>query len=171
MRSIVKVSHRRALIASIFLLITSVFASQKEQESVPPAPIPEQILSAQTAFISYTGINSHLIESYIADHTGRPNGLYDEFYAAIKSWGRYNLVSSPADADLVFEISLTREAPTVEDPDLELKILEPKTHVILWSFLERVPAGSGREPSRRKAWDHALTRLVDGVKRIAAPAL
>ena len=29
---------------------------------------------------------------------------YNEFYAAMKSWGRYELVSSPADADMVFEI-------------------------------------------------------------------
>lgn len=159
----------RAVIASIFL-ITSVFAAQKEEETVPSAPIPEQILSGQTAFISYAGINSHFIESYIADHTGRQNGLYDEFYAAMKSWGKYSLVSSPADADLVFEISLTREAPSIEDPNFELKILDPKTHVILWKFLERVPAGSGREPRRRKAWDHALTRLINDVKRIAAPA-
>jgi hypothetical protein len=165
----VKVSYVRAVILSLFLM-PSVFAAQKEQETVPPAPIPEQILSGRTAFISYAGINSHFIESYIADHTGRPNGLYDEFYAAIKSWGKYSLVSSPADADLVFEISLIREAPSVEDPDLELKILDPKTQVILWTFLERVPAGSGREPSRRKAWDNALTRLIDGVKGIAAPA-
>src|SRR5437867_13326838 len=31
---------------------------------------------------------------------------YDQSYAAIKNWGQYELVSSPSDADLVFEVSL-----------------------------------------------------------------
>ena len=115
-------------------------------------------------------INSQFIASYIADHTGRPTGLYDEFYAAIKSWGKYNLVSSPAAADLVLEISLIHEAPTGADPDFELKVLDPKTHVTLWAFLEKVPAGSGREASRRKAWVNALTRLMDDLKGITASA-
>ena len=70
----------------------------------------------------------------------------------------------------MFEISLIREAPSVEDPDFQLKVLDPETHVILWTFLEKVPAGSGREPTRRKAWDSALTRLINDMKRITAPS-
>ena len=29
---------------------------------------------------------------------------YNEFYEHMKSWGKYQLVQAPADADLVFEI-------------------------------------------------------------------
>ena len=87
MQSILRACYTRAAIASTFL-ITSAFGAQKEQDATPPAPIPAQILSGQTAFISYAGINSQFIASYIADHTGRPNGLYDGFYGAIKKLGK-----------------------------------------------------------------------------------
>ena len=33
---------------------------------------------------------------------------YNRFSAAMKSWGRYELVASPAEAGLVFEIRFTR---------------------------------------------------------------
>ena len=32
------------------------------------------------------------------------NQPYNAFYAAMKEWGKYTLVVSPAEADLVFEI-------------------------------------------------------------------
>jgi len=53
------------------------------------------------------------------------------------------------------------------DPDLGLRILDAKTHFVLWEFVETVPAGSGRPATRRKAWEKALTKLVDDVKEIA----
>ena len=43
---------------------------------------------------------------------GGSNEPYNRFYAAMKSWGRYELVASPADADWVFEIRFT--APLVD---------------------------------------------------------
>ena len=39
------------------------------------------------------------------------------------------------------------------DPDLGLRILDAKTHFVLWEFVETVPAGSGRPATRRKAWE------------------
>jgi len=97
----------------------------------------------------------------------RPHWLsqrpYDEFYAAIKSWGRYDLVSDPGDADLVFEVSLIWQRQA--DPSFGLKIFDPKTRVVLWAFIEPVPAGSGR--NRVKAWDNALAKIVNDAKQIA----
>ena len=40
-------------------------------------------------------------------YSGGPDRAYNEFYAAMKTWGRYELVAAPRDADLVFEIRLT----------------------------------------------------------------
>ena len=46
-------------------------------------------------------------------------------------------MAAPADADLVLEIDLRRESPGGEtvmrpDPDLGLRILDAKTHFVLW---------------------------------------
>ena len=75
-------------------------------------------------------------------------------------------MAAPADADLVFEIDLSVESSGGGDPDLGLKILDAKTHFVLWKFVERVPAGSGRPATRRKAWEKALTKLVDDVREV-----
>ena len=48
---------------------------------MPAAPLPSQILTAKKVFISN------------ADAGTMDN--YNQFYAAIKTWGRYELVSAP----------------------------------------------------------------------------
>ena len=66
----------------------------------PAAPAPVPIFSAKKVFVSNATGEIRL-------PLGNPDLAYDEFYAAMKSWGRYEIVSSPADADLVFEIRYT----------------------------------------------------------------
>jgi hypothetical protein len=161
-------SGRLALSYAVLAALLSIplLAADKPNETVPPAPIPSQILNAKNVFISNAGGNLHTLPAYIMSHTASPNGLYDQFYAAIKSWGKYELVSTPAEADLVLEISLYARDYS-GDPQFELKVLDPKTRVILWAFVETVPAGSGREASRQKAWDAALDKLVNDFKTLA----
>jgi len=143
-----------------------VLRAQEVKDEAAAAPIPAQILTGKRVFISNTGVSSSWLTHYVAAHTGGANGLYNEFYAAMKNWGRYELMAAPADADLVFEIDLSVESSGGGDPDLGLKILDAKTHFVLWKFVERVPAGSGRPVTRRKAWEKALTKLVDDVKDV-----
>jgi hypothetical protein len=94
-------------ILAIVLLCSSAFAQQKMKEPVPPAPIPAQIQTGRKVFLAYAGINTMSLNSYIVDTTGTLNGLYSEFYDAIRHWDGYQLVSAPADADLVFDLSLS----------------------------------------------------------------
>jgi len=153
-------------------LCGAVLEAQEVKDAAAAAPIPAQILTSKRVFISNAGVSTTELTYYVAAHTGGANGLYNEFYAAMKNWGRYELVAAPADADLVLEIDLRRESPGGEtvmrpDPDLGLRILDAKTHFVLWEFVETVPAGSGRPATRRKAWEKALTKLVDDVKEIA----
>jgi len=164
-------SGRIALVGLVLgtLLSLPVFAAADQpKEGVPPAPIPSQILNARKVFVSNAGANLYTLPAYIASHTGSSNGLYDEFYAAIKNWGKYELVSVPAEADLVLEISLYARDYS-ENPQFELKVIDPKTRTVLWAFVETVPAGSGREASRRKAWDLALEKLLNNFKIVAVP--
>jgi hypothetical protein len=100
---------------------------------MPPAPIPTQILAGKSVFISYSGINSTFVSSEIMKLTGDTNANYDFFNASMRSWGWCELVSAPADADLIFEISLDYK-PGVGNTHSQSRILDPETRVALWSF-------------------------------------
>ena len=156
----------------LFLLtvLLTISPAQQTNDAAPPAPLPAQIATGKKLFIANAGTDSYYFAGYNASHTGTPNGLYNQFYAAVKSWGRYELVSTPGDSDLIFEISLNREVG-LEDPQFRLRILDPKTNIVLWTFIEHVGAGSGREASRREAWDHALSELLNNARVLAGSTM
>jgi hypothetical protein len=130
--------------------------AESKKDAGPAGPIPVQLTTAKKVFISY-------LESD-AD-PGAPNLTYNEFYALVKAWGKYELVTSPADADLVFEI---RYLSGLSDSQLRLSIVDAKTHFVLWPFIQHVQSSS-RETSRRKNFDGAMSDLVEEVKRVTAP--
>src|SRR5260370_24913846 len=100
--------------------------------------------------------------------TGGPDPTYSQFNDAMKSWGRYELLPAAAEADLVFEISFrdpisfTEKLP-VYSPELKLVILDPKTHVVLWTFIESVRTAL-LQGHRDENLDKAMTKLVEDVK-------
>ena len=107
-----------------------------------PAPVPAQILTAKKVFISNAGEDG---TSLAVLERGEANRPYNRFYAAMKSWGRFELVGAPSDAELVFEVRLTSQlsecgcggAP-FSSPQLELTILDAKTHFKLWTLAASV---------------------------------
>ena len=116
---------------AISLRCDHLYAAQQFKQ-VPPAPIPPLILAAKKVFIANGGGDESLFD--MPQYSGGPDRLYNEFYASMKSWGRYELVSSPGEADLVFEVRLTvlqlvpeRQYPSY-DPQFHLAIRDVKTH-------------------------------------------
>jgi len=101
----------------------------------PPAtaPVPSQIMAAKKVFISNAGANGPAL--YFFKRTGDLQPHYDLFYLAMKNWGQYELVSAPADADLVLEIRVAVGSPNCGDDDgcnqLTLAMLDTKTHFML----------------------------------------
>jgi hypothetical protein len=100
----------------------------------PAAPLPSQILTAKKVFISNAG--SGVDEKL---WSGGPAQPYNELYTAIKSSGQYQLAATPADADLVLEISFADPLTDVggskdsgstsfTTPQLKLVLLDPTTH-------------------------------------------
>ena len=89
---------------AISLRCDHLYAAQQFKQ-VPPAPVPPLILAAKKVFIANGGGDESLFD--MPQYSGGPDRLYNEFYASMKSWGRYELVSSPGEADLVFEVRLT----------------------------------------------------------------
>ena len=142
-----------------FMIVTlyiPIGAAEKTADPVP-GPIPIQVITGKKAFVSYRESDAD---------PGAPNLTYNEFYAQMKSWGRYELTAAPADADLIFEI---RYISGITDAQLCLSIVDPKTHVVLWPFVQHVQ-GSGREKGRRKNFDAAMGDLLDDVKKVTTPA-
>jgi hypothetical protein len=132
----------------------------QNQKELLPAPLPAQIFTARKVFISNAEAGDTL-----GYYSGGPNRAYNQLYAALKDSGRYELVATPGDAELVFEIGFA--IPTVsKEPQLRLAIVDLKTHVLLWTFISHVQLAT-LQVNRDKNFDRALTALVNDVRNVA----
>jgi hypothetical protein len=158
------------------LLILAIFALQLIVPAIgaqaPVAPIPLQILNAKKVFISNAG---GMLDLNVV--SGDPRRDYNQFYAAMQTWGHYSLVGSPADADLVVQISIVyipRQigADTVPFPSFRVALLDPRTGVTLWvldEFLVDKPnLGLIFKKNRDKVFDEAIDKLVNDLKALTA---
>lgn len=163
-----------AVLFFVFVLtMTTGNTLAAQQPTDPPsAPVPAAIFSAKKVFISNA-------TGEIALPPGNPDLTYNEFYAAMKSGGRYELVTSPADADLVLEIRFTFAiGPTgvsqgsggsTQDFQFRLVILDPKSRILLWAFSESIPQ-SGNKVKSRQFFDQTMAAIVDDLKKLASRA-
>lgn len=148
-----------------------------KSDPAPSAPIPSLILSAKKIFVANAGGDESVFDP---QYSGGPDRLYDEFYAAAKSWGRYELATSPEDADLVFEIGLIVVRPQRSHPlggddnpaydsQLHLVIRDVKTQVMLWGLTEHAQTAI-LQGNRDKNFEQALTAILSELRRIAGSA-
>jgi hypothetical protein len=166
-------------IACVALAIAAVAVPSlraQEQKVAIPAPLPAQIYTAKKVFLSNAG------DETLGEFSGGPDRAYNQLYAALKSWGRYELVATPGDAELVFEISFAsrylgeavsgggKDVPVsnrnYRDEQLRLKIVDLKTNVVLWTYIEHVQ-GALLQGNRDKNFDHAMTYLVNDLRNVA----
>jgi hypothetical protein len=155
--------------ALITALLMPPSAQAQQSKDVPPAPLPSQVYSAKKVFISNAGGDSNGI------YTGGPERLYNQFYAAVKGWGRYELVTSPAAADLVLEVSLfigegggniQVSNDNFTDPHLSLVIVDPTTRVTLWTFTEHIERAR-LQSNRDKNFDLAFANLANDLRNVS----
>lgn len=156
-------------IFSVALTVTSVAFPQAQQ---PGAPVPAQILASNKAFISNAGQDSASAAAFKRE--GDLDRPYNQFYAAMKSWGRYELVATPSDADLILEIGFTAPlntcgSTTCYAPQLGLAIFDAKTHFTLWTLIEPVK-GAFRKTTWDKNVNQGMTNLVNDLKKLAGPS-
>jgi hypothetical protein len=138
----------------------------QEASPIAMAPVPPQLVNAKTVFISNAGSDRGLFPH---PFTGDPDRAYNEFYAGVVSWGRYQLVASPGEADLVFELQLTApNGPSNADkqkgasdplPMLRLVIYDRPTHYALWALTESI-APAALQKTHDHNFDEAVTALV-----------
>jgi hypothetical protein len=154
----------------VALLPVPVLAADKAQPA-PPAPIPIQIVAAKKVFISNAGGESLGAVYEKTVFSRGPDRCYNQFYAAMKDWGRYELVSTPGEADLIFEIRWSFVDTGLKLPDLgeiRLVILDRATHVALWGFTEHV-RGAALMGNRDKNFDLAMNSIVGDAKGLLGP--
>lgn len=162
----------RLLAAAICALSFSSMLHAKTRKDVPPAPLPTAIVDAHKVFLS---------------NRGGSDLAYDAFYQAMKSWGKYQMVGSPDNAELIIELSYeevhegTRVWSTANtydnttqvhsrqiiDPQLILTIYDAKSKNSLWSTIDHRRLAR-LEKNREKEMINSAERLVDELRSRAS---
>lgn len=166
--------HLEAVICAVLLISLAHTAVLNAAEpKVAPAPIPTQIATAKKVFIANGGGDERSFEDPIFQ--GGPDRSYNQFYAAAKKTGNYELVGSPAEADLIFEIQFlvpiepSGGSTAVFDPQFRLMIRDPKTNAVLWGFAEHVEWAM-LQGNRDKNFDQAEARIITDVQGLTTRA-
>jgi hypothetical protein len=161
------------LVALFCLLSVAPVLLAKTRKDVPPAPLPTAITSAHKVFLS---------------NRGGSDLAYDAFYQEMKKWGKYEVVGSPDDAELVVELSYevvhegTRvwsstntytnttqiHSAQVIDPQLILTIYDARTRNSLWSTIDHRRLAR-LEKNREKEMINSAERLVEELQSRVNP--
>src|ERR1700722_2231405 len=83
-----------SLVSCAILLSPIQAGAKNKKKDVPVAPVPAVIVNAKKIFLS---------------NGGGSNLAYDAFYSKMKEWGKYEIVGSPEEADLIVELSFRVE--------------------------------------------------------------
>jgi hypothetical protein len=157
------------VVAVVVLTMPLGSAARTVPSEVHPAPIPTQITSARKVFLSNAG-GEELDPRRSGFPTVDPDRIYNQLYSAIKAGGKFEPVLAPADADVVLQVHFQPSVTALEfhiggsgDPFLTLRILDPKSNVLLWAFSESVAAANGShwQEKRDNNFNQALTKLLD----------
>lgn len=149
------------------LFVFSAAGQQAAGDGVAPtAPVPAAIFAAKKVFISNAGADSGLFPHPFSG--GQDRG-YNQFYMAMRTWSRYELVNGPGEADLVFELQLVgpsgpanaNKAKGASDPlpMFRLSVIEKKTHYVLWTWTEAIEAANLQKTHDRN-FDDAIAALL-----------
>ncbi len=136
--------HTLSFIAALMLFGVGILHAQS-------APIPAQLVTAKTVFLSNAGTGTN------ADNKYSTLG-YSDFYSQLTTWNRYQPVLSPAGSDLIMEL-------TSNPGLLTLSIRDPKSSTILWTLSERVKVWHSKKAIEKNINDAAI-KLVGDLKTL-----
>lgn len=169
-------------VSMMAVLLSSLFAGIAAAQGKPAdaAPLPSQIVSAKRVFIANGGGDDPGLPEPL--FSGGSDRSYNQFYAAMKSAGTYELVGSPSEADLLFGIKfmvVPDRRPNgawggngigdAYDAVFRLEIRDPKTNALLWAFNEHME-WAWLKGNRNRNFDQASARIVSDVLALAARA-
>jgi hypothetical protein len=147
-------------LSSIAVAVACAVAVQSQEH----APLPEQVLSAETI--------------YLSNDSGDLKA-FDAFYRALRKWGRFRIVTSKDKADLVGVLTTTEmsgavigtatsvgtangatstgSSVSIPRTFLKLRLLDRETGESVWADSEEKWLASGHAPS--KLVDHLKARV------------
>ena len=147
---------------------TAPAAAPQTPAPQPPAPAPAQIAAAHTIFLNNAGADANFPLS------GEES--YNDVYAALQAWNHYQLVSTPAQADLILQ--LRGIAPITDivgdrggtysltSPAFQLIFKDRKTGTALWTITSPVTI-VGKKEVRDRWTSLAITNLISRIKVLA----
>jgi hypothetical protein len=129
-----------------------------------PAPVPPQIGSAHTIFVSDISENDPDADRFSAGGAR----LYSQLTRELRSWGRYELVKSAAQADLVLEVSFQVywRCDGSGDRRFRLFLTDPASGVLLWGLTAHAKVPFLWSDSRG-AFDEGVAGLVNQLRGVA----
>jgi hypothetical protein len=171
------------LAAAVVLFSTSAVHAQSTSQSTDSsvtsaaqAPIPRAIAAAKTIFLSNAGADSTLFPS---PFSGTPDRGYNQLYAALAASHRFQIVNSPAQADLIVQIRLTADyipyRPHNElgfadrQPLFRLVVYDRPTHYVLWAITQPVEFAV-LQHSHDRNFDNAVNALARQFLDLASPS-
>jgi len=165
------------LLCAALLFTAAANAQAPQTPAASLAPVPPALLNAKKVFISNAGADSGLFPH---PFSGDPDRPYNQFYSAMQSWGRYEIVGDPSQADIVIELQLIappgpssgNKVNGASDPlpMFRLVIYDRKTHYVLWALTESIMVAYIQK-THDNNFDTALTALTQDLKRVtSAPA-
>lgn len=162
---------RKSLCLALAWFLVAIPTAQGQQTTTAlGAPVPPQILSAHSVFVSNGGGSN-----YFDMFTGGPDRAYNTLYALLERSDRYQLVATPAQADLIFEIRAIAPATSdretlVYNPQLLLSVRDPKTNAVLWTTSDNVRA-LGTQKHRDRGFDQSVAVLLDKFGQVTGQPL
>jgi hypothetical protein len=164
MLRIVKLGMLLAAFAVALIFVSGLEARQVKNAAA--GPVPAEIRAGKKVFISNAGVDGTSLAAFKKESD--PDKPYNLFYAAMKNWGRYELVADPADADLVFEIRFAAPFSVgFFTPQFDLAILDGKTHFRLWTLLEPVD-GAMLQSNWDKNFSKGLANLMEDLTKLTS---
>jgi len=130
------------------------------------APVPALLTTGRKVFLSNGGADAGMFPH---PFTGTQDRAYAYVYKALAASPRFEMVASPAEADLVMEIQLTPPNGPLGDnkvkgtsdplPTFKLTVYDRPTHYVLWTVTQTVDEAE-RQVTHDKNFDAALDSLL-----------
>jgi hypothetical protein len=144
--------------AFVLLSILSVVPALKAEKRDNGAPIPTQIAAAKTAFLS---------NACELDYNSCRKA-YNDIYEGLQKWGKYKLVGTTEDADLILELHYAPAEPPSTQIPFRIVILDAHNQFKLWTINEHIDYSFTAANSASTLGD-AVQRILADFKVIAAP--
>jgi hypothetical protein len=144
---------------AVLLGVLSVTPTVLGQSGVP---LPSQIAAAKTVFLANAGEEDNRLSEE----------AYATLYQSLQQWNHYQLVPTPAAADLIFELHYMAPPNIVTNGSsgysfrFRLVVIDRTTHTTLWSITEFLDTNGGKM-SFEQAFKEANERMSNDVKLLA----